>query len=59
MFIQNTSSTHHTMLCCNVGDCDVNFHHYENFIPKNISLVIKSHLVLFRQCNDSDNLNHF
>jgi len=59
MFIQNTSITQHTMLCCNLGDCDMNFHHYENFSPKNISLVTKSDLVLFRQYNDSDNLNPF
>jgi len=59
MFIQNTSITQHSMLCYNVEDCDVNVHHYETFCPKNISLVIKSDLVLIRECNDSDNLNPF
>lgn len=59
MFIQNTSITQHTMLCYNLGDCDMKFHHYENFGPENISLVTKSDSVLFRQCNDSDNLNPF
>ena len=59
MFIQNTSITQHTMLCYNFGDCDMNFHHYEKFSHKNISLVTKSDSVLFRQCNVSDNLNPF
>lgn len=54
-----SSKTQQTMLCYTLGDCDMNFHHFKNFSPKNISLVTKSDSVFFWQCNDSDNLNPF